>query len=165
MGERGPKPIPTETLKRRGSWRGDKNKSEPKPPSGRPKMPSWIGSDSYARLAWRQLMPILDNMGVITKADSIAFTRYCKLYSRWRQCEEYIEKEGMTFERKNYNGEVTGYCKRPEIDISKECSVEMGKIEAQFGLTPSARSRITLDDGDGVIDPILQLLSRPKKTS
>ena len=67
MGKRGPPPTPTNVLKRRGSWRGNRNPGEPRPEPGRPRCPSWLGD--YAKAAWRHLVPMLDRMAVLTKVD------------------------------------------------------------------------------------------------
>ena len=63
MGRRGPPPTPTPMLKLRGSWRADVNRAEPQPEMGKPKCPDWI--DVYAKAAWKQLVPQLEQMGVL----------------------------------------------------------------------------------------------------
>ena len=140
MGKRGPKPTPTEILKLHGSWRGKLNKNEPKPEPGRPTCPSWI-SDSDKRV-WKAVVPILEKMRVLTKADLNAVTRYCVMFSQWRRCVEFVAKHGETYTVKDAKGRSVRLDLFPQVKLAVSLGESMLRLEAHFGLTPSARSRI-----------------------
>src|SRR5215468_3667791 len=92
MGRRGPAPTPTPILELRGSRLANRNRHEPKGPPGKPRCPDWLDDD--AKTAWRKLVPELEMMGVLTRIDANALARYCRLWSRWRAAEEFIQKHG-----------------------------------------------------------------------
>ena len=76
-------------------------------------------------------------MGILTEADRAVFATYCQSYARWKQAEEYISMNGATFETdKGYKQQV------PQVSIAQSYMKNMQKAAAEFGLTPSARSRI-----------------------
>src|SRR5438552_1152817 len=104
MGRRGPRPTPTEILKLRGSTLVTERrvKSEAKGPPGKPTCPSWL--DANAKGAWRQLVPMLEEMGVLTRIDGNALTRYCRMWSRWRKAEEFLESKGEVYPIKDEQG-------------------------------------------------------------
>ena len=150
MGTRGPPPAPTRVLQLRGSWRANRNKDEPKAERGRPRCPKWILKEGQN--VWKRLVEQLDNMGILTHADENALARYCQLWARWRKAEEHLKKFGMCQIVK----ESHGYGKKqwtstmrqpwPEVKIASELSAQLTKIEQTFGLTPSARARLTQID-------------------
>ena len=45
------------------------------------------------RAAWKQVVPQLVAMGVLTTIDGNALARYCRLWSRWRKMETFIETD------------------------------------------------------------------------
>ena len=163
MGQRGPTPVPTHLLKLRGSWRGELNKGEPVPRPGRPKIPHTLSKDQAK--VWRQLTAILDDMSLLTKADSSQLERYCVYFVRWRECESFIAKNGMTYPVKAdeptcyvgslSSGEyVVGFAEYPQLKESHRRDHALKQIEASFGLTPAARSRITCGSGQTTTDTL-----------
>ena len=77
-------------------------------------------------------------MGVITEVDATAFAGYCQAYARWREAEEFLSQHGSIIRTPN------GYLQQvPQVSIAQTNLKIMLKFCEQFGLTPSARSRIT----------------------
>ena len=140
MGHRGPPPTPSNVLKLRGSWRGSRNPAEPTPEPGRPRCPKWL--DPYAKAAWRRLVPQLEAMGVLTKADGHALSRYCVLWGRWRKAEEFLQSRGDSYLAKDSDGNVKGLRPYPQVRMAGQLAEQLLRLEQQFGLTPSARTRI-----------------------
>ena len=151
----GRKPKPT-TLKVIEGNKGKRplNKGEPKPKSARkpkapppgkggenkaedklPNPPDWL--DRLAKLKWRKLAGELDRLGLLTVVDLDMFAAYCDAYSVYRRMKKIIRDNGETFT--NDNGEIK---RRPETTIAKEAMMQMRALAAEFGLTPSSRSRI-----------------------
>ena len=135
MGGKGPAPTPTNILKARGSWKVNERKDEPEYETVKPKMPAWL--DKEAKKEWRQIAPQLANARVLTKVDCIALARYCQLVSRWKQAEIFLIEHGMTYVDKFKSTHPF-----PQIKISKDCADQLLRMEHEFGLTPSARTRI-----------------------
>ena len=146
MGLRGPTPTPTEILKRRGSREVAKRDREPRPEKGAPRCPAWL--DKEAKAVWRQLVPQLEAIGVLTKIDGNALARYCRLFVRWKQCDAFVRKYGETYTTGYHKDEKTGVSKPtsfqqfPEVGIINKLGPQLLKIEQEFGLTPAARARI-----------------------
>lgn len=159
MGARGPAPTPTALLEARGSWRAKRNQAEPKPPAGPPKCPRTLKGE--ARKIWRPLVAMLEKMRLVTIADGAQLERYCVYLARWRQCEAFIAEHGMTYPVKgpadatSYMGHVTTaagahavlyFEEYPQLKESHRLDKALKQIEANFGLTPSARARLQLED-------------------
>ena len=144
MGKRGPAPTPSAILKLRGSWRADANKAEPKPKAGRPKCPAWL--DAYGKAAWKQLVPQLDEMGVLAKIDAQALTLLCQTWAKWRRAEEMIQKHGEVYPIKTDAGEVKYLQQSPYVAIARAAGEQLARMYREFGMTPSARSRIEVPE-------------------
>lgn len=141
MGLRGPTPTPTEILKRRGSREVAKRDREPRPEKGAPRCPAWL--DKEAKAVWRQLVPQLEALGVVTKIDGNALARYCRLFVRWKQCDAFVRKYGESYIVKDEEGKQIKTCQQfPEVGIINRLGVQLLRLEQEFGLTPAARTRI-----------------------
>ncbi len=136
MATRGRKPKPTLLKKLEGNPGGRQlNTNEPKP-QGFPVCPDWL--EDEAKEEWERISSVLEDMGVLTEADTMAFAGYCQAYARWREAEEYLSKHGSTFTT------ASGYIQQvPQVSIAHTNLNIMLKFCTEFGLTPSARSRIT----------------------
>jgi P27 family predicted phage terminase small subunit len=147
VGKRGPKPTPLAVLRARGSWRGagKQARSEPLPPDGGASCPRWL--PKLARKAWHRIAPILESMKVLTVADQEAFARYCVTLARWREAEEFLAKHGDTYPVK-IDGEVVGFKNYPQVRVADRLATQLGRMEQSFGLTPSARARIEVPNGE-----------------
>jgi len=145
MGKRGPQPTPTATLKHRGSWRADTRGDEPKA-DGKPRQPAWL--PPKAKAVWQQLIPRLEGMGVLAAVDRNALARYCMLFARWRECEEFIAEHGAVRVK---DGNVTEW---PQVARAGSLADKLLKLEQHFGMTPSARASLSVasnqpkDDGN-----------------
>ena len=142
MGERGPAPTPTRILKMRDSWRAKAREDEPEPDPGRPRCPSWLSKE--ARRAWRELLPQIDRMGLLSKTDRNALTRYCQSWANWRRAEEWLMEHGDVYPEKDASGKVVGMKEFPQVGTAIRLSEHLLRFEKQFGLTPSARAGLAL---------------------
>lgn len=151
MGARGPAPKPTHLKALEGNpGHRPLNRSEPKPLPVAPKCPSWLDPD--AKREWKRVAPELERLGLLTQVDMAALAGYCQSYSVWKTCTETLREEGMTYTTdKGYVGQ------RPEVAIAARALADVRAFCVQFGLTPSARARMTLpeapdDDADSPFD-------------
>jgi P27 family predicted phage terminase small subunit len=147
VGKRGPKPTPTAILNARGSWRGKKNKDEPVMDATAPQCPDWL--DAQAKAYWAEIAPMLSEGKVLRRIDRAALARYCQLLARWRRCEEFIAKHGDTYPIKDDAGHVKGVKEFPQVRRASDLSAQLCRLEAEFGMTPSSRSRVVAAAGGG----------------
>ena len=132
----GRKPKPTAVKKLEGNQGKRKlNTKEPVPGKGMPDCPKWLLPE--AKEEWNRLCEKLNQMGVLTEIDRAAFAAYCQSYARWKEAQEHINSEGATYETENG-------MQRPNPYVAI-CNTEqrlMLSAASEFGLTPSARSKI-----------------------
>lgn len=90
----GRKPKPTAVKKLEGNPGKRKlNTKEPIPAKGMPTCPDWLMPE--AKEEWERLAELMNQMGVLTEVDMVAFAAYCQSYARWK---EHITSGGSTFE-------------------------------------------------------------------
>jgi len=144
MGKRGPRPTPTALLQLRGSKLVNKERREREVqgPEGLPDKPEWL--DDMGQKAWDFLVPLLQQMGVLTRIDANALSRYCQLWSRWREAESFIAKHGLMYPLKDDAGQPKCFQPWPQVSIANKLAQQLTRLEQEFGMTPSARSRLML---------------------
>lgn len=84
-------------------------------------------------------------MKVLTKIDGNALARYCQLWSRWIRAEQFLQKYGDTYPLKDESGNVRCFMPWPQVAIANKLSQSLTRLEQEFGLTPSSRTRIQTD--------------------
>lgn len=136
MAQRGRKPKPTAMKVLEGNPGGRPlNNREPAPAKKAPRCPSWL--EDEAKKEWKRMAKVLEAMGLLTEMDMAAFAGYCQAYARWKEAEEFITQHGSMVRTPN------GYLQQvPQVSIAQTNQKIMLKFCEQFGLTPSARSRI-----------------------
>ena len=140
MAVRGRKPKPTALKVLEGNpGHRPLNKKEPMPKGKLPRCPDWLEDD--AKKEWKRLGKVLAEMGMLTEIDRAAFAGYCQAYARWKGAEEFITQHGDMVRTPN------GYLQQvPQVSIAQTNLKIMLKFCEQFGLTPSARSRMIRED-------------------
>ena len=141
---RGRKPKPTNLKVIEGN-RGKRalNKAEPKPTPVTPTCPAWLSGE--ARREWRRVVPELERLGLLTLVDRVALAGYCQGWSRLRQCEQIIDKEGLTYTTHSAQG-GTMVRPRPEVSMGQKYLAQLRAFCVEFGLTPSSRGRMTVPE-------------------
>lgn len=136
MATRGRKPKPTELKVLEGNpGKRPLNFNEPHPEKKLPDCPDWL--EDEAKAEWDRLAVPLFNLGLLTELDMAPFATYCQAYARWKEAEEFISQHGSIIKTK------TGFWQQvPQVSISRANQAMMIKAAAEFGLTPSARSRL-----------------------
>lgn len=157
----GRKPTPTNLKVLRGNPGKRKlNKQEPQPPAGVPECPDWLSEK--ARLAWDEVAPVLHKMGVLTVIDRLALSALCESYADYRDSREAVEDPdiGRVYETQTQTG-GTMFRARPEVLMLKDADRRLRSWLAEFGMTPSSRSRIQTGDA-GEEDPFKAFLNAKK---
>ena len=94
--------------------------------------------DEYAQQQWRQLVPVLEAMGVLAEVDAHLVAMYCSQLSIYRQCEKELEAdESLTVQT-----QAGGKRKHPCLSIMKDCIETTTKLAALFGVGPMSRVRL-----------------------
>ena len=131
MAQRGRKPKPTALKMLEGN------------PGGRP----------LNTKEWKRMAKVLEQMGLLTEMDMAAFAGYCQAYARWKEAEEFLTQHGSMVRTPN------GYLQQvPQVSIAQTNMKIMLKFCEQFGLTPSARSRIVGGENSDEEDEMEKLL-------
>jgi len=144
-------------LKARGTYRADRaRKNEVKEPGGTPRCPA--GLDKPARQCWNQLIPMLMGMGVLSRIDRNAIIRYCTDLSRWKKLQQFLAKNGEVYPIRDGNGKIKCFAAFPHVSIANKLSLLLTKFEQEFGMTPSARTRIECNEEDAQSQTIEEFL-------
>lgn len=148
MGYRGPAPTPSAIRRLEGNpSRRPLNNHEPQPRANRPRMPKHL--DERAQKEWRRLVPMLEQMRVLTEADGIALANLCVDYSILQQAQESLSKTGL-LSKTTKTGMIH---QSPLLSIISVTTDRVTRGLREFGLTPASRSRIQASD-TGSIDAL-----------
>ena len=139
MGRRGPRPEPTIVKLARGNpGKRALNRNEPTPPADAVKPPSWLTGDALAK--WRELVPLLTAVRLMTNADVGPLARYCDTWSWWRRVREEIQRDGDVMTIRDRDGNPTYHQQHPRVSIANKLASHLSALEREFGLSPAARS-------------------------
>ena len=141
MGKRGPAPKPTALKLLQGTHRPDRAVSnEPVPEPSVPSCPTWLHRE--AKREWRRIVPELETLGLLAEMDRAALAAYCQAYATWWKMEKDIAEEGET----QFNVRSGLESARPQVAIRDKALDTMRRYLVEFGLTPSARSRVSVPE-------------------
>jgi P27 family predicted phage terminase small subunit len=148
---RGRKPTPTTLRLVKGNpGRRPVNDGEPNVHSGIPSPPAEL--NEYARTEWKRVARHLRHSGLLSPIDRAALAAYCQSYGVWRQAEQALARmaaadpttQGLLIRTSNGNA-----VQNPLLGIANKARSDMVRFAAEFGMTPSARSRVTADKEQG----------------
>lgn len=143
---RTPQPAKLKLINGRSEGRdsGGRVVDEP-PPFERkaPKAPMWLPAE--ARAEWNRVVPDLDNLGLLKTIDGAALTAYCMAWQRFFDASAIVAREGMVVVDRQGKQQ-----RHPALLTAEAASKELRAWCSEFGLTPSAESRLGAkgDDGD-----------------
>ena len=161
MGKRGPAPKPTKLKLLQGNPGKRKiNKLEPKPAveAELPKPPAFLSR--YAKTEWKRIVPELFQLGLLTKVDYMALAAYCQNYHRWIEAEKKIRATGEL----SYETAKGNLVQIPEVGIANQAMKLMRDFAKEFGMTPSSRTSLHIQEPELQQDPLAEFLSGGKKS-
>jgi P27 family predicted phage terminase small subunit len=166
MAGRGFPPKPTRLKILSGEKHKDRiNTREPQPRAGIPSMPSWLSTE--AKVEWRRIVPELKRLQLITLIDRTALAAYCQAHAELARATKLIDKDGLllTIDMFSRNGELLGQrvVPNPAIKLQRDAFQRVKQFIAEFGLTPSSRSRIQVPMKAEETDPLQELMNRRGK--
>lgn len=93
MGARGPKPVPSNVLALRGSWRAKAPNADGRvePQIEIPGCPKHLLPE--ARKEWKRISPELEKLGLISRLDRTALALYCQSYAHLVWHEQMFERD------------------------------------------------------------------------
>lgn len=139
---RGRKPKPTETKILEGNpGKRAINNKEPKPEVVIPDCPQHL--KGAARTEWNRLAKELHALKIITKIDRAALAVCCTAWADYVKACNKLEKQGEVI-----ISEKGGMYQNPWVAIKKRSMDQVQKFYAEFGMTPSSRSRVQVDMPD-----------------
>lgn len=147
MGKRGPRPTPTAILKIHGSKRAKRRADEVQAPTGAPIKPAQL--KGRASEIWDQLIPLLEEMGVLSRIDPFRLRRYCIDYAQWELAAADIEKNGSTYTLCDEHGQPRCEQQRAIVGVLNAIAQRLAKDEAEFGMTPASRVGLKKETSDG----------------
>jgi len=111
------------------------NKDEPQPMPALLKCPTHLHAE--ARKEWQRLAPQLYELGLLTELDHAALEMLCWSWSVWVKASQQLVAEGLTVVDRNGVTRVS-----PWLKIEAEAQKQLRALCAEFGMTPSSRSRV-----------------------
>jgi P27 family predicted phage terminase small subunit len=141
MARRGPPPQPTTLRLLKGNpGKRSINTREPRPPTATPPCPRWLSRE--AKRAWRETVPVLKGMRILTRIDRDALAAYCQTYARWKAAELFLDQHGEVYPLRDEKGNVRCMQQFPQVSIARGSLQILRSYQQEFGMTPSARTRV-----------------------
>ena len=148
----------------RGTFRKDRNPTaEPDPERivELPRPPSHLGK--YGKNAWKNLCLKLHSVGLLTELDLMALEILCEAYDQYREARDavFVTLDSNGRKRRRLLGEyLAGRNSQtmPEYNVMRAQYTTIVKLLTEFGMTPAARNRIDLANGDESVDPMEKLI-------
>lgn len=109
-----------------------------------------------AKVEWGRVSEELFKVGLLSGVDRAALAAYCQAYARWVQAERAIAKlaehdpitGGLLTRTTNGNA-----IQNPLVGTANKAMQDMVRYAAEFGMTPSARSRIQASPAEDAATP------------
>lgn len=140
----GRRPMPTRLHELRGNpGKRPLNDAEPVPPAGAVAPPSWL--KGRARNLWKELEPMLSAMRVMTTADVQALASLCETQAEFITARLDVRRRGTEIEMTRYDRKGNAFTVtelNPSVKIASDAGKRARSLMVEFGLTPSARSRL-----------------------
>ena len=146
MGKRGPRPLPAALKKARGTHQ--KCRDAPNAlelPPGVPPLPKHLAKDKGARAIWDELTGNEVWRIVLATADALGLELLVKHMALERKFARSAARQQIV---KTPFGPKTN----PAVAEARKEAASVKQLLAEFGLTPSARSRVSAPGGGGAKD-------------
>ena len=137
---RGRKPLPSNVVKLRGNaGKRPLNDREPRPATAVPSCPSCLSDE--AKKEWKRLAAELADLGLLTRIDRGQLAAYCQAHALWVEAVQALGRYGTMVKSPN------GYpMQSPYVAVLNRQVDIMTRIAAEFGMTPSSRTRIRVGE-------------------
>jgi P27 family predicted phage terminase small subunit len=91
-------------------------------------------------------------MGLLYACDGDSLAAYCEAVVRHQKACEIVNTTGILVE-----GRRDGMVKNPAVQVVRDCEATIKAFAQEFGLTPSARTRLkTTEETSSTLDDLLR---------
>jgi P27 family predicted phage terminase small subunit len=144
----GPKPKPPALKLLQGNpGKRSLPTEHPQPTPVAPSEPKWtrllpgvaaaqVRKDAAAE--WKRVVPVLDNLGLLSAVDASLLTDYCICWARLLECERGLSQQGLTRDSER------GVIKNPLTTIATGYRAALKTYVGELGLGPSSRGRLVV---------------------
>ena len=144
------------------------NKKEPAPPA----IPATIDAKTLAgqlsaleQKFWDKIFPLVSDMNLMTGADAIALEQLCRFLAEEQECTELLRRMGRLLAKKDGKGKLVGFSANALVRMRSDAAKHVRSYLAVFGLGPSFRSALSVENpNDSTQDP-LENIRRAKTAS
>ena len=140
---KGRKPKPSGVKRAEGNpGRRALNESEPvyTVPERVPYAPRFLSAE--AKREWNRAATLLMRARVLTAVDLTALALYCDAYGLWIEARKETAERGAVIQGDK------GLYQNPWLFVANKAHEQMLKLMAEFGMTPSSRTRIKAVESD-----------------
>ena len=92
-----------------------------------------------ARSVWQAAINAMAVEGTLAAEVLPGVERYCRIYARWSQAEKKLAGEGIVITAPRTGVTMVN----PWHGISRTAAAQLGRLEAELGLTPLRRGRVS----------------------
>ena len=105
-----------------------------------PEAPEWLPTE--ARAEWDRVVPELARLELTKPVDRAALTAYCLTWDRLVTAQELVTAEGVL----GHNSQ--GTVRHPAVAVVEAASKDLRAWCGEFGFTPSAESKLSVQEAD-----------------
>ena len=120
-----------------GKRKINKNEPQPKLAASQPP-PEWLSD--YAKEKWNELVPELVRLDLLSVVDFGALEMACDAYGIWRMFRDELGHQPFRF---TYQTDKGNELVKPDYQIMNQACQNYRAFISEFGLSPSARTRLT----------------------
>lgn len=143
MGRRGPAATPTAIKRLRGNpGKRPLNEREARPGARVPPAPRWLSAG--AKREYRRLGKLLLGVGLMTEIDGVALGMLCESLAMYDQAKKVLGEQQLGLIVVSDKGNTYQH---PAVGLMNSARADVLRWAREFGMTPSARSRIAVDSG------------------
>ena len=143
---KGRKPLPDHIKEVKGTTRKDRlNPNAPVASDDSPRPPMWLSRKSVEYFG--MLRTRLEDLGIVSSNDTEVLAMAALRLAEIEECNALIEEHGRLITMYNRNGDKSVRA-NPAVSQRNEALRHLQSLLAEFGLTPAARSKITVPKTD-----------------
>jgi P27 family predicted phage terminase small subunit len=153
---RGRKPQPTKLKLLRGNpGKRPLPENEPQLEASMPEPPEFL--EGAGLKEWNRIAPLLHGAGLLTALDSAALGVGCQSYGVYLEATRNLRKSGTVI--KSIQGQPM---MSPYLKVANVALQQWTRMLAEFGMTPSSRTRIKVPDATPANDPYTEWKNRKR---
>lgn len=116
----------------------NEREARPGAPARVPPAPRWLSAG--ARREWRRLARLLLGAGLLTEIDVVALGMMCEALDIYQRAKAAMGEEGLIVVSDKGNS-----YQHPALGVMNGARADVLRWAREFGMTPAARSRITVE--------------------